>query len=437
MGATYYVDQSHAEASDSNAGTAESLPWLTLKKATDTAIAGDTVVVKAGTYQDSAASATHPYPAYNPVHNGSAGSPITFKSEPALAAVIKPRGWTGTASTGYMSWGLETASYITIDGFRIIGGFRASGSDHITIQNCELIEGFYPPSDPSLNWGIAFENSSNGLIKNNYVHSLLNPSSYYYHNESLIMIFGDSDNNIIENNSVDGGGYIYTLYGQKGGKMANNVWRYNFGINSNTGFQGMGSTDRTYFSESNTYYQNIIVDCLWGFDLDHNSKDFTAYNNTFYNVARVVRGGNEGGNSGLVFFNNLIHYTTYMYDDDGGTEVDTFISMDDYNKISDDGSVVYYRRSYSTLYTDLAAFVSGTSFGDHSTTGYDAGFTSPGGATPESYKRSEYPNDGRGGDYPSVVGAYISGSEIIGVTSTAAIRGCRFSGVLSGGGVMR
>ena len=47
--ADYYVDQRAANASDENAGTAEQ-PWKTLGEAADTAVAGDTVWIKAGIY---------------------------------------------------------------------------------------------------------------------------------------------------------------------------------------------------------------------------------------------------------------------------------------------------------------------------------------------------------------------------------------------------
>ncbi len=66
-GATYYVATT---GSDANPGSSAS-PWLTIGKATSAAVAGDTVVVKAGTYQEQVFSRV----------NGSAGSSITFTGE--------------------------------------------------------------------------------------------------------------------------------------------------------------------------------------------------------------------------------------------------------------------------------------------------------------------------------------------------------------------
>ena len=47
--ATYYVDRSHPQASDAAAGT-EASPWKTINHAATVLRAGDTVLVKEGTY---------------------------------------------------------------------------------------------------------------------------------------------------------------------------------------------------------------------------------------------------------------------------------------------------------------------------------------------------------------------------------------------------
>src|SRR5881628_1924397 len=65
--AIYYVDQGNASAWNGNAGTNPALPWFTLGHACSTAVAGDLVIVKAGTYIDANGTDLH---AFNPVNSG-------------------------------------------------------------------------------------------------------------------------------------------------------------------------------------------------------------------------------------------------------------------------------------------------------------------------------------------------------------------------------
>ena len=48
---TYYVDRNHSSANDMNPGTMD-LPWLTIHHAAETVTAGDTVYIRAGTYNE-------------------------------------------------------------------------------------------------------------------------------------------------------------------------------------------------------------------------------------------------------------------------------------------------------------------------------------------------------------------------------------------------
>jgi len=74
---TYYVDRSHASASDTNPGT-EAYPFKTIAKGLNVAEAGDTVLVKEGIYREQVA-----FP-----RSGVTDAPITLKGAPGQRVVV-------------------------------------------------------------------------------------------------------------------------------------------------------------------------------------------------------------------------------------------------------------------------------------------------------------------------------------------------------------
>ncbi len=99
MSAVYYVDQAHPQANDANPGTV-SQPWLTIQYAADTIHAGDTVIVKEGTYKERIHFATG--------HTGMKDNPIVFKGEPRRSVTM---------------WGFYTryCNFLRVEGFTVIG----------------------------------------------------------------------------------------------------------------------------------------------------------------------------------------------------------------------------------------------------------------------------------------------------------------------------
>ena len=67
--ATYHVSQAAANASDDDAGTLDA-PWLTVNKAAQTLVAGDKVIVHAGTYREHV----------DPQNSGAPGAPIIYEA---------------------------------------------------------------------------------------------------------------------------------------------------------------------------------------------------------------------------------------------------------------------------------------------------------------------------------------------------------------------
>lgn len=112
-GPAYYVA---TNGSDSNSGKDVDHPFLTITKAASVAVAGDTVVVRAGVYRE---AVTLP-------HSGAAGSPIAFQSYPGElvtvsgADVVPAPSWTlhsGSIYQAPMAWTLGIgADQIFVDG---------------------------------------------------------------------------------------------------------------------------------------------------------------------------------------------------------------------------------------------------------------------------------------------------------------------------------
>ena len=142
ISAEYYVDNksgSNCSNSDTDptAGTIEK-PWCKIHIAASNALAGDTVYVRSGTYDEESGD----YSCFdgavecgtlNPKNNGNeVDGPITFKAYPSERPIVK-----GSNSTRYAVM-LDGRSYITIDGFEITEGYmgvRFASGHYLTISN--------------------------------------------------------------------------------------------------------------------------------------------------------------------------------------------------------------------------------------------------------------------------------------------------------------
>jgi len=123
--ATYYVA---TNGDDNNPGT-EAQPWLTITKAANTLVAGDTVYVKDGTYAE----------IVRPLNSGTEGNYITYMAYPGHTVIndldgIRTNFW----DAGFVTTG---KSYIKVSGFQIknsTGGFgllAQENSHHIIFEN--------------------------------------------------------------------------------------------------------------------------------------------------------------------------------------------------------------------------------------------------------------------------------------------------------------
>jgi hypothetical protein len=127
---TYYVAKT---GNNSNPGT-EAQPWLTIQKAANTMVAGDTVYVKQGTYNEIVTCGA----------SGSSGNWISYKVYPGDTVTID---CSGLNPGDFGGFNIKDKSYILVDGFNIrdvsgdggagvnISSLTSAGCHYITIQN--------------------------------------------------------------------------------------------------------------------------------------------------------------------------------------------------------------------------------------------------------------------------------------------------------------
>jgi len=198
--ATYYVDKNNPAASDSNPGT-EALPWKTIQKANTTVAAGDTVYIKAGTYNER----------IMPWADGTASQPIRYlrygNDDVLISGNVEPAMW------------IEK-DYIVVDGIRTDNVNKhcwIQYCSHVTIQNCHF--GTVTSSGGSRS-GVYLYDAEHCKILGNTV-------------ENAGSVGGDSiclelsNYNVIEGNSVTQGGHA--CFANRASSY--NVWRGNYFVN--------------------------------------------------------------------------------------------------------------------------------------------------------------------------------------------------------------
>jgi hypothetical protein len=303
--ATYYVDKNHSKASDSNAGS-ESAPWSTIQKAANVAKAGDTVLVKSGTYKE-----------WVEVYNsGAAGKPIIFKTYPGHNPIIDGSG-IDVPSNKALFFTIDK-SYVTIDGFEVRNSdeylirMRSAGTklpwvSNVVVRNCKIHGNASKDID-----GIHFDYVDGGLIDNNECydsgwncmnitssHNVIIQHNYIHSNpkHAAINIFpkvSESPQGLYHGNNVlynvvskigSPGAAIYTRY------QTNNLIMGNVVNGNTTGI--VFDFDRTtskYSHAANTKVINntIVNNSNFGFR-SNNASNVTLLNNIFaYNGSTDV-----------------------------------------------------------------------------------------------------------------------------------------------------
>ncbi len=317
---TYYVDQSHPQASDDNPGT-ESLPWRTIQKAADTVWAGDTVVVKSGAYNERIT-----------FENGTRGAPgqlITFKAQPRRSVTM---------------WGFYTryAHYLRIEGFNIttdpsLTGWTEQDGVFIASDHVEVVDNYLYNLH-----GSAIAGTSVGAIiaDNRIYHSqmgiVISGSDWVVEGNEVERLYdyggGDcdysrffGDNHLIRGNFFHGTDFseigdahvdCFQTFDNNGEYAHHVTFDGNVCYDFHQGFMGEAAY---YHDISDLVFQNNIFahGGAWGLCVKQ-IRNVTVMHNVFADIRYHGIGFNDGAN-GVVYNNIFFNAGSNYWAADGGT----------------------------------------------------------------------------------------------------------------------
>jgi hypothetical protein len=336
-------------------------------------------------------------PDYNPSKSGSSGSPIIFQANPGDTVTIVPSASRKT-NNGYLI-GSSSKNYIVWDGIIIddagmtaLGGGAYIGGSYCTIKNCTF-KGVTKSSADN-NPLIRLQSAHYTLIQNNIIRDQAGGDedcggiqNYY------------SANTTIEHNEIFN---CATAINEKDSSTGE-IIRYNLIHNVSVGIQGPGNES----INSIDVYQNIFYNVSNNaFDIRKEWANGAVHNNTFYNIATGLNFWSiVTATTAVSVYNNIFHTTTASVI----SKQPNGLVFCNYNN--------YYNGSTFTINygsVSLARWRSSTGFDANSITS-DPLFVNVGNHDFHLQNDSSALNNGRSG---GVMGAYITGNEIIGVTTT-------------------
>jgi parallel beta-helix repeat protein len=380
---TYYVKPT---GNDANNGTSETTAWQHVQKACATLVAGDTVLIRAGTYAEYGSwgadcgteMPTGGCGTLTPKNSGiSSSARITYKGYPGERPIISG----ACGGTDYNCSAVNIgASHIVLDSLIITKswhGVYADGVTDLIVKNCKIFDndgGVWDGNSGGVFLGYLWvmDNGRAGVVACTVsACSISNNKQYHARqwNSSGIHAYG-TKNSLFEKN------VIFDQYNGIRLKHVDtsNVIRNNIFFDCNNGISVCTPTYDTKI------YGNIVHHSGTGIflDLDRvaygppwNTKLVKIYNNTIYNLTNIGidMTGDYGDTSyhhdGDTLYNNIIiNAGTSTYGELNIYENNHRNLNEDYNDFYDTGNnqVVYYHGSKYTL----PGYVSASPYSDHS-----------------------------------------------------------------------
>ncbi len=248
----YYVDQTNPRADDQNTGTSHR-PWKTITKANHTLVAGDTLYIKAGTYDSY----------IRPINSGTFRKPITYRNYQKDTVTI--------ANTAY-GIHLNSKSYICVYGVNFVECDKflwlQNNASHNAIAYCNFDQGrhvewsgskIYRTS--SYNWVHHCRFSKYGYCTDNDIGSILDIGNEESRTDT-------SSYNLIEDNTMlHGGHHILGIFGRfnviRNNYFHNENWSNGYG-NRNVYLSGFPCSSGRNLIEGNQIAHSGIPPDNWG-----------------------------------------------------------------------------------------------------------------------------------------------------------------------------
>jgi hypothetical protein len=316
---TLYVNASTGNDATSYAANSQSAPWRTIARAawgstvrsspntSEAARAGDVVIVAAGVYTTNESGSSRNMPVLNPANSGTSGSPIIFQAAAGARVEIRSSGYGGPAI------GTNGRNYIIWDGFYIdeayvntvadTGPVVVWASNNVTLRNLEL-RGKHATWSDNHN-AVRIEQSDRIWLQNSVMHNFT--MSQRGRNGSAVMVYYGT-NIVIENNTIhssDGGIFV------KGANMGPFTIRRNLIYNVTSDGMAFGGLGLSSGSAGAVATQNVVRGsqsgvAFIGYDA-YSPANVLIANNTFYNNEYgAFFKPNTAGYRNIRIFNNLI-----------------------------------------------------------------------------------------------------------------------------------
>jgi parallel beta-helix repeat protein len=438
QGKTLYVDVDDAGCSDDTtyANNDADNPWCTIGRAawgnasrstpstTQAAQAGDVVLISAGIYWTDGPTVSDRFGvALNPANSGTSGNPITFRGVGEVYVRMNygfRSGMIGSAGRDYIVW----------DNFYIDDYYGGSLSDTGPViftggaSYCQLINSTvvghpgsyyheYATFTGNYN-GIRLEPAHHTTIKNNEIYNVTGTQ-----NEAGIMLYS-STYSIIENNHIHDCGTGIYVKGETTVNQEYNTIRYNLVEDCTASGISHG-----YFNRYGETYQNIVSGCGSGIvirTLDDGDQILNSYivNNTLFDNDQHFLVMVDAGTNTTVA-NNITSGGTNVYWSWGGTD-QSDNTYDRNNLYGQSGIFAYMASGNYTLSQWQAAFgydANSVTTDPSFTDAANGDFTLQAGSPALTLGRTITAIHGTSGE-TIPAGAYITGTETIGIESTVS-----------------